>query len=98
MWCACALLDCCHNEQDGEPFGCERGSHAHSGNPATGYLYPWTREEYDAQQRYWDRPDPDDYQEGSLERLITEYLLEKWRERERDLRQYDGLQLTPDGR
>lgn len=86
VYCSCPLLDCCHNERDGEPFGCgQRGGHAESGNPATGYLYPWTQQEYDAQQRYWDRPDPDEYPEGSLERLATEALLEDWRMREREL-------------
>jgi len=39
MWCGCMLLDCCHNEQ--VPFCTTYGRHFHSGNPATGYLYPW---------------------------------------------------------
>ena len=88
MYCCCPLLDCCHNERDGEPFGCgRRGGHVESGNPATGYLWPWTDEEYDAQQRYWNRPDPDEYPEGSLERLATEALLEDWRKNELAARQ-----------
>lgn len=88
MYCSCPLLDCCHNERDGESFGCgRRGGHAESGNPATGYLWPWTDEEYNAQQRYWNRPDPDDYPEGSLERLATEALLDEWRKNELAARQ-----------
>lgn len=84
MYCCCGLLDCCHDE-NGDAFNCGRGRtvHVHSGNPATGYLYPWTQEEYDAQQRYWNRPDPDEYPEGSLERLVTEAGLDEWRRRER---------------
>lgn len=85
--CMCALLDCCHDEQEDKPFSCGRqhDRHVHSGNPATGYLYPWTQEEYDAQQRYWNRPDPDRHPEGSLEHLVTEGELEEWRKSEREL-------------
>jgi len=39
MWCGCRLLDCCHNE-DQDPCP-DQGRHAHSGNPATGYMHPW---------------------------------------------------------
>jgi hypothetical protein len=88
MYCCCALLDCCHDEAGHwDAFNCGRGRtvHVHSGNPATGWLYPWTQEEYDAQRRYWDRPDPDEHPKGSLERLVTEAELEDWRERERAL-------------
>lgn len=83
--CSCALIECCHNE-DHPPCG-SRGIHVHSGSPASGCTRPWTWEEYDAEQRYWNRPDPDGYPEGSLERLVTEAELEEWRKREHALRQ-----------
>ena len=38
MWCGCLLLDCCHNE-DRHPHG--HGRHVDSGDPRSGYLYPW---------------------------------------------------------
>ncbi len=87
MLCVCALLECCHNEQERE-FNCGRGPevHVHSGNPWTGHLYPWTPEEYDAWRRYWDRPDPGEHPDGSLERLVIESELRDWRERERRCR------------
>jgi hypothetical protein len=97
IWCHCALLGCCHNE-DADRFNCgnsQHDGHAHSGNPATGYLYPWTQEEYDAQQRYRDRPDPDGYPEGSLQRIVCEAELEDWRRREQELRSRAG-ELTPE--
>jgi hypothetical protein len=87
IWCHCSLLDCCHNEGI-DRFNCgssRHDGHAHSGNPASGYLHPWTQEEYDTQQRYWNRPDPDDYPEGSLQRLVSEAELEDWRKREHEL-------------
>jgi hypothetical protein len=39
LFCMCLLLDCCHDE-DQEPCP-SRGTHAHSGSPASGYLHPW---------------------------------------------------------
>ena len=83
MLCCCSLLDCCHDE-NGQPFNCGHVHkvHVHSGSPRSGWLYPWTQEEYDADKRYWSRPDPDGYPEGSLERLVTEYELKEWRQRE----------------
>jgi hypothetical protein len=83
MWCGCPLLDCCHNED--QPPCSTYGRHVESGSPASGYLYRWTPEQWDAEQRYWNRPDPDEYPEGSLERLVIEAELEQWRERERAL-------------
>lgn len=38
LWCGCALLDCCHNEDHGP---CMRGRHSHSGSPASGFVHPW---------------------------------------------------------
>ena len=39
LLCICLLLDCCHDEDQGP---CRSlGTHAHSGSPASGYLYPW---------------------------------------------------------
>lgn len=75
--CGCPLLDCCHNE--GMPSCGARGHHVDSGSPPSGYLYPWTQAGYEAEQRYWHRPDPERYEEGSLERLVTEAELEEWR-------------------
>jgi hypothetical protein len=87
MLCCCGLLDCCHNE-NGRPFNCGliREVHVHSGSPQSGWLYPWSPEEYDAWQRYLNRPDPDDYPEGTLQRLVLEAELEDWRKREQSLR------------
>jgi hypothetical protein len=88
MYCCCGLLDCCHDETgDWDAFNCGHGRtvHVHSGSPASGYLYPWAQEEYDAWQRYLNRPDPGEYPDGSLERLVTEAELEEWRKREREL-------------
>jgi hypothetical protein len=88
MYCCCPLLDCCHNEQDGETWNCGHldSVHVHSGSPASGYLWPWAGEEYGAWRRYLDRPDPDSYPEGTLQHLVLEVELEDWRKREHALR------------
>jgi hypothetical protein len=42
MWCACRLLDCCHNEIDGAWWNHgDAGCHVDSGSPASAYLYPY---------------------------------------------------------
>lgn len=89
MYCCCGLLDCCHNEEIWGEFNCGEGRrvHVHSGSPNSGYLFGWTDEQYAAWQRYLNRPDPAEYPEGSLERLVVEAELEEWRRRERELSQ-----------
>ena len=88
MWCGCTLLNCCHDES-GRAFNCGSGwdRHVHSGNPWTGYLYPWSPAEWETWKRYWGRPDLDSYPEGTLQRLVLEAESEDWRKRERELRQ-----------
>jgi hypothetical protein len=47
LWCGCPLLECCHNEDQFE----HRGRHIDLGSPRSGYLLPWTDDEYAEDQR-----------------------------------------------